>query len=199
MARFGRLAALAAILLVAACGPKDNLIVVLPSADGHIGGVAIHDAAGTTLLDKPYAAAEADRGASRVATGTVGSQQVRQIFQRALAARPIPPKSFRLYFLEGSDEMTPDSRQAFEAVFQDIARRPAAEVMVVGHTDTVGSLTDNDALGFKRAQAIRTLLISRGLAPDSVGAAGRGKRELLVPTGDQVPEPRNRRVEIIVR
>jgi outer membrane protein OmpA-like peptidoglycan-associated protein len=42
-------------------------------------------------------------------------------------------------------------------------------------------------------------LIARGIASESIVAIGRGKRELLVPTADGVAEPRNRRVEILVR
>jgi flagellar motor protein MotB len=46
---------------------------------------------------------------------------------------------------------------------------------------------------------MRELLIERGLPGERIQAAGRGKRELLVPTEDNVSEPRNRRVEINVR
>ena len=70
---------------------------------------------------------------------------------------------------------------------------------MAGHTDTVGTDQYNDALSLRRAERVRALLIGRGIAPDSVGAIGRGKRELRVPTPDGVAEPRNRRVEITVR
>jgi outer membrane protein OmpA-like peptidoglycan-associated protein len=43
------------------------------------------------------------------------------------------------------------------------------------------------------------VLIARGVAPGNVVAVGRGKREPAVPTADGVAEPRNRRVEILVR
>jgi outer membrane protein OmpA-like peptidoglycan-associated protein len=46
---------------------------------------------------------------------------------------------------------------------------------------------------------VSKLFIDRGLAPDAIVAVGRGERELLIQTKDQVPEPRNRRVEITVR
>jgi len=71
--------------------------------------------------------------------------------------------------------------------------------MVVGHTDTVGSESANDALSRQRAEVVRKGLIARGIAPEDVVAIGRGKRNLLVPTADGVAEPRNRRVEILVR
>jgi OOP family OmpA-OmpF porin len=42
-------------------------------------------------------------------------------------------------------------------------------------------------------------MVDKGAAASHVEAVGRGKRELLVPTADEVDEPQNRRVEIIVR
>ena len=81
----------------------------------------------------------------------------------------------------------------------DLKQRPVADIVVVGHTDTVGSDAFNDALALQRAETIRVALIRRGIASADVVATGRGKRELLVPTADGVAEPRNRRVEIVVR
>jgi outer membrane protein OmpA-like peptidoglycan-associated protein len=84
-------------------------------------------------------------------------------------------------------------------VFAEIAKRPVPDVLVMGHTDTVGTNQVNDPLSQQRAEVIRAGLIRSGIAPENITAAGRGKRELLVPTADGVVEPRNRRVEIIVR
>jgi outer membrane protein OmpA-like peptidoglycan-associated protein len=124
---------------------------------------------------------------------------VQAIFGTALAARPIPPASFTLYFVSDSDQLTDESRAAFEAVFAEVARRPAAEVVVTGHTDTIAPNDYNDRLSLQRAKAVRKLFVGRGLPSDSVVAAGRGEREPLVATGDGVREAKNRRVEITVR
>ena len=63
----------------------------------------------------------------------------------------------------------------------------------------VGSDRDNDALALRRAETMRKALVERGIAPENVAVAGRGKREPFKPTGDGVAEPLNRRVEILVR
>jgi outer membrane protein OmpA-like peptidoglycan-associated protein len=73
------------------------------------------------------------------------------------------------------------------------------DVLVVGHTDKVGSDAANDLLSRQRAEVVRKALIARGIAPENVVAVGRGKREPVVPTADGVAEARNRRVEILVR
>ena len=81
----------------------------------------------------------------------------------------------------------------------EIASRPASEVMVIGHTDTVGGLEANDKLSLRRAEAVRDILVAAGVPGEKIELAGRGERETLVKTGDEVAEPRNRRVEISVR
>jgi outer membrane protein OmpA-like peptidoglycan-associated protein len=196
-----RLAALALLAALAACGGiKDNLVVVVPGADGHVGAVTVTDTrGGQTVLDQAYAATTAGRGATRSERVEIDAKQVTEIFGPALGARPKPPVDFRLYFLSDSLELTPDSREAFEGVFREIASRVAADTVVTGHTDTVGAQAYNDNLSRERAVAVRGLLVTRGLKPDSISVAGRGERELLVPTPDETREPRNRRVEITVR
>ena len=190
---------LAALLGACAGGIKDNLVVVLPEADGHVGAVTVTDTRGQTVLDQPYAAATAGRGAHAVEPVQVGADQVAQIFGSALAAQPKPPVAFRLYFVSDSDELTPDSRAAFEGVFREIASRAAADIVVTGHTDTMSTDSYNDTLSLARAKTVRGMLIARGLKSDSITVAARGKRELLIKTPDQAHEPRNRRVEITVR
>jgi OmpA-OmpF porin, OOP family len=71
--------------------------------------------------------------------------------------------------------------------------------VVVGHTDRQGSLEYNDGLSLRRAERVRAQLVRIGIAGERIGVAGRGERAPLVPTEDGVAEPRNRRVEIIVR
>jgi outer membrane protein OmpA-like peptidoglycan-associated protein len=84
-------------------------------------------------------------------------------------------------------------------VFDDIKQRPVYEIEVIGFTDAVGDLPYNQALSLRRAAAIRDALVRDGIDRRTISIAGRGKRDLLVPTRDQIPEPRNRRVEITAR
>ena len=86
-----------------------------------------------------------------------------------------------------------------ERLVGQVAKRQAVEVQVTGHTDRVGSDANNDRLSLQRAEAVRTLLIQRGINSNFLRAVGRGEREPLIPTPDEQAEPRNRRVEVIVR
>ena len=70
---------------------------------------------------------------------------------------------------------------------------------MIGHTDSVGSMESNDVLSLQRAETVRKFILQAGIQATSMEVAGRGERELAVPTGDEVAEVRNRRVEINLR
>jgi outer membrane protein OmpA-like peptidoglycan-associated protein len=162
------------------------------------GALAVESGGQQQVLDQGYAAARI-KEPGRVETGTVTPQEVQQAFGPALAAQPVRPASFTVYFLEGKDEFTPESRQIITQIVANIATRPAPEIIVIGHTDRVGTVAANDALSLRRAGRVRDEFVKLGIPPDRITVAGRGEREPLVPTGDGVAEPRNRRVEINVR
>jgi outer membrane protein OmpA-like peptidoglycan-associated protein len=180
--------------LLAGCASDE--IVVLPE-EGAMGGVVVEKGGDKTVLDKPYA--KQSDGLLGGSNGTSSETEVKASYGDALAAQPIPPKSYTLYFIEGSDELVPDSKAAFEDIFKEIAARKAAEIVVTGHTDTVGSLKDNDRLSRERAVSVEKLFVARGIPGDALIAVGRGERELVVSTPPNTPEPKNRRVVITVR
>ena len=189
--------AFASMVLLAGC-PRQALFVVLPNAEGGgAGAITVDDGKTVTALDQPYAAAESRAGSSSPIEES--REDIGTIFRRAIAAQPILPHHFRLYFILGSDELTPESKVAYRAVFDDTKQRPVYEIEVIGFTDTLGDLSYNQALSIARAAATREALVRDGLDRQAMSIAGRGKHDLLVPTADQTPEPRNRRVEITVR
>jgi len=188
--------------LLGACASEPprtrEFVVLVPDRDGRLGAVAVTSEYGNATLDKPYLAFRYEHG-GRVETAPVTQEEVRQTFAVAIAAQPLRPVSFMLYFLEGTDEYTAESKAAFEKIFSEIARRKVAEIAVIGHTDTVGRIEFNDTLSLRRAERVRKDFTDRGIPNLAINVAGRGEREPIVPTADEVSEPRNRRVEINVR
>jgi outer membrane protein OmpA-like peptidoglycan-associated protein len=185
--------------LVAILGdPPVERIVLLPDPDGRTGALTVTTARGQTLLEQPYAAADIAAGGSVQRLEDMEAS-VRQRFGPALEARPPLPASFTVYFVFDKEELTDASRAEFARIRDELARRPAPEVVVIGHTDRVGSLAYNDALALKRAERVRAALVEAGVDAGQIEVAGRGEREPAAPTADEVPEERNRRVEITVR
>jgi len=191
------LAALLLALALGACSEPKALFVVLPNPDGTAGEVTIEHGKTTVPLDHAYAAGEATGDTAKPVT--VDAPEVQQIFGAALAARPILPSHFRLYFISDSDTLTPASQQQYRDVFDDIKRRKVYQVEVIGHTDTMGVQSYNQQLSLRRAKAIRDRLVHDGLSAASISVAGRGELDPAVKAGPNVREPRNRRVEITVR
>jgi len=182
-------------LLLGGC--VSERVVLLPSPDGRPTAVVVRDARGEVVLDKPYAGVQRQAGEIRPVQSSPA--EVDKWFGAALAAQPLKPSSFTLYFAGGAEMLTPESEAELATIKREIAGRPASEVMVIGHTDTVGGLEANDKLSLKRATAVREILIAAGVPGEKIETAGRGEREPLVKTGDEVAEPQNRRVEISVR
>lgn len=194
------LVALVGVLMVF-FGPHpvgDELVVVLPSADGHVGTVVVERAGEQVVLNRAYAASRIVDGGAPEAQRMLATE-VRAEFAIALRALPERPKSFLVYFLEGTDEFTAESRTEFQRILEELRERGAPDVVVIGHTDRVGGSQFNDNLSLQRAERVRRELIELGIPDARIRTAGRGEREPLVRTDDDVPEPRNRRVEINVR
>jgi hypothetical protein len=172
----------------------DEMVVVLPHPDGSVGGVVVERGGEKVLLNEAYATSRIV-GGSAPHVERLSESQVRAEFGPLIAALPGRPK----YFLEGKDEFTPESLVELDKMLAELRQRGAPDIVVIGHTDRVGTLQFNDRLSLQRAERVRAELVRLGIDAARIQIAGRGERELLVPTADEVSEPRNRRVEISVR
>jgi outer membrane protein OmpA-like peptidoglycan-associated protein len=112
---------------------------------------------------------------------------------------PPPAQRFTVYFEAGGAVLTTASQVAMNEALAAALARSGGEIVVTGHTDTVGTQARNDNLSLTRALEIRQLFVARDFPPGRIEAVGRGERELAVRTADEVDEPRNRRVTIDVR
>jgi OOP family OmpA-OmpF porin len=178
---------------------SNELVVLLPKANGSVGAVVVRSRGSpAVVLDKPYAAARI-QGSGRVKPLTYEAERAKQDFGSSLTALPGRPVTFPLFFLEGKDDFTLESEREIARIFTEIAARPYPEISVIGHTDAVGTMQYNDQLSLQRAQRVREDLTRRGIPGKYIEVAGRGKREPVVRTAANAPEPMNRRVEIIVR
>jgi OmpA-OmpF porin, OOP family len=183
--------------LLSACTPLSR-VTLLPEADGRATAVQVQGAGGTQLLDRPYAVAAVQRSGA-VDRDLTTAEEVQQRHGALLALQPPGVQRFVLQFESGTATLTPESQAQLPNILAQAHALPGGELVVVGHTDRVGTPQANDVLSLQRAQSIRALLVSQGFQPELIEAVGRGDREPVVPTAPQVDEPRNRRVDIIVR
>jgi len=153
MSRLVRWVAVVMAVLVVGCAGPQETIVLLPNPAGQDTAVTVTQGARQVVLAQPYAGARLSRGSAEAFPSNAQEVQVR--YGSALAAQPLPPAQFTLYFVEGKDEFTDESKLIVASVFAEIAKRPIPDVIVIGHTDSVGSDAANDTLSRQRADVVR--------------------------------------------
>jgi outer membrane protein OmpA-like peptidoglycan-associated protein len=201
------------LLITAGCGskrvapagpavpaPDPALIALLPDPETKVTGrIRVSNEFGGVDLTAPRTSVRTAAGAAPAQAGTLSEDDVTRIFGAALSALPPSPKHFTLQFKFESDTLTDASAALVPQILAAVKTLAVPEVMIVGHTDTMGDRKSNVALGLKRAVAVRNILVAAGLSASLVDVTSHGEGDLLVKTRDNTSEPRNRRVEITVR
>lgn len=194
-------AALAVSLLLPGCGGiPESVVVLLPNDDGSVGVVEVENAGRTRTLSRANEAAEL-RGADRAPgeSFVAEPEDIERAFGKAMAARPEPPVRFLLYFETGGTNLTPVSERQLPEILAAIRGRTAPEVDISGHTDRSGSKDYNRKLAGRRGEAVRDRIVEIGVEPERISVSSHGENNPLIETDDGVAEPRNRRVEVVIR
>ena len=172
-------------------------IILLPDAEGKSTGIVVMSKGQEIVVTEPYQGVELSGG--KIESKAYSAEQVRRDFSGVMQALPDKPRSFTLRFEQNGIQLTPESAAMVEAVRQEITKRAAPEVTVIGHTDREGTDAANLLLSQSRAEAVRDILVAGGVSAQIIQTVGRGELEPEVATADGIAEPRNRRVEISVR
>jgi outer membrane protein OmpA-like peptidoglycan-associated protein len=177
-----------------------SMVVLIPDEEGHVGQVAVTTEAGQQILSEANHAVDVmDKSAPPGSVTRLSSEKIRSIFSEALDARPVPPARYVLYFLSGSNELTEESRVMLPEIFKTIQSRQSNDIVISGHTDTVGDKNNNYKLGEERAYTTYQILVENGANPAIITVTSHGEGNPLIKTADEVAEPRNRRVEVTIR
>ena len=186
------------LFLLSGCGTKE-MIVLIPDPDGNVGEIMVTTQAGSQTMSQPFMAIEV-QGADTVPSTpkTVDKDLLNETFASALVAQPDPPIAFILYFKTGTSQLTKESSLKISEIMQTIHERKASDIIIIGHTDTKGREEMNMRLSMQRAKHIKTNISNEGINPGRIIVRYHGEKEPLIPTRDNILEPRNRRVEVIV-
>jgi len=191
--------AVAALVLVGACAPR-TYVVLLDQPDGKGGAVTVETEGGTQTIDTPGQATSFSSASQPPGEPfAVSDEQLGRDFGDAIGALPEPPAMFLIYFFSDSTRLKPDSEAKLPAILGAIGKRAAPDIAVVGHSDRFGDEGYNNRLALRRARAIRDAIVGAGIDAASIDVTSHGENDPLVPTADNVREPRNRRVEVFVR
>jgi iron complex outermembrane receptor protein len=111
---------------------------------------------------------------------------------------PTPaPRSYLVFFDFNKSDLTPQAVEIVDTAAKNAGPAKVTQLTVTGHTDTVGSDVYNMRLSRRRAESVAARLEKDGVPSSEISIVAKGKRDLLVPTGDGVREPQNRRVQIV--
>jgi outer membrane protein OmpA-like peptidoglycan-associated protein len=136
------------------------------------------------------------------ANACISAEDAKAMFDDALAACAGVTGDFIVYFGFDRSNIDAAAHKVIVDVVGALKGYSAPLVSLVGHTDTVGSDAYNQALSERRAtsteRAINKEAKAEGVNPGTITKSGRGERDLAVETGNNVREPRNRRVTIAI-
>ncbi|HEX4894839.1 MAG TPA: OmpA family protein [Solimonas sp.] len=99
----------------------------------------------------------------------------------------------------GSAQLRPEALNTYTKIANILKDYDQTVIHIVGHTDSSGSASFNQELSQNRASTVASYLGGQGVPGSRIRQEGRGERELLVRTADGVKEPRNRRVDIVIK
>lgn len=99
-------------------------------------------------------------------------------------------------FAPGSSELSEHAGDVMQSIAMVVRKYDSTRLQVNGYTDTAGSPQENDKISEARAQAVAHALAEDGVDGKRILARGFGEKGLKIPTGANVSEPRNRRIEI---
>jgi outer membrane protein OmpA-like peptidoglycan-associated protein len=102
-----------------------------------------------------------------------------------------------VFFDFNKSDLTPEAAGIVGQAAKNASPAKVTQLTVTGHTDTAGSDAYNMRLSRRRAESVAAELEKDGIPSGEIEIIAKGKRDLLVPTGDGVREPQNRRVQIV--
>jgi outer membrane protein OmpA-like peptidoglycan-associated protein len=188
--------------LLAGCAQTRSMIVLLPDSDGQVGSVYVKTGQGAVTLKQPFNAVTAAGREAPTAPETVQEPAIASQFEKALAVEPAQQfrlKKWILYCRNNLTELTPASQEHWPEVVRQLIAEPPLELYAIGHTDSVGTESYNQQLSRDRALTIEQALAAAGINPKIIRVAFLGQSSPMVMTPDKVPEPRNRRVELVAK
>lgn len=189
----------ALFLSIFGCSQKTT-VILLSDPDGHTGLVTVSSTAGSVELDQPGEITTiVGQNSLPSAPEIKPEEDIYRQFSEVLTTLPEQPNHFILYFNKGSTALSSDSYQVVDSIIANLRPRQSYDISVIAHSDTAGNRDYNLRLSQKRAEAVSKLLVEKGVQVKQIKTTSHGEENPLIKTGDNVAEPKNRRVEVVIR
>ncbi|MCW8916594.1 MAG: OmpA family protein [Magnetovibrio sp.] len=158
-------------------------------------------------FNAPQQSGMLDDGDGNASTNTSGAHAEPTTPVPEIAEAPKPPahtpahtmaETYVVNFAFNKADITEDGIAIIEKIVHAVKAAKVTRLVLTGHADTTGPAPYNMDLSIRRAEAVKTSLLAFGFHKNSIRVIGKGETDLLVPTADNVYEPKNRRVEIVL-
>lgn len=201
--RLALLAATASSITLAACATKAGTGAIVGAAGGAVAGGAIGAAAGSTAKGAIIGAVVG--GAAGAIIGNEMDKQAKELKQNIKGAKvervgegiQVTFESGLLYDFD-SDRVLPTAQTNFRELAKSLNKYPGSDLLIVGHTDQVGSGEYNQRLSERRASAASSYLVSQGVSSSRVSTRGLGETEPVASNETELGRQQNRRVEVAI-
>ena len=130
-------------------------------------------------------------------SGLIASESLSDVTSAAVA----PVERYLVYFALDDYSLNDAAERTVQLLYEELTKQTGAKQLTIsvnGHTDTTGSDRYNMMLSNRRADTVKKMLVVLGMQSEAIEAYGFGETDLKTPTADEVLEPKNRRVEIVV-
>lgn len=177
--------------------PQSSLIVLLPNNKKN-NAIIVENEMGSVEVDKPYNYVKINsQDEEPTQPEKMYKYEIDGMFPFINENKYKKATHYTLYF--NGTTLKRSSKIKLKTIENDIKSRLNPVISIYGHTDTVGSKSINFDIGKKRAHKVKTILDRKNLKYFKINIKSMGEMDLKVKTKDEVLEPRNKRVEILIQ
>jgi outer membrane protein OmpA-like peptidoglycan-associated protein len=195
--------ALAGLAVSAGCARHAQRGLVFGAAGGAVLGGVIGKVAGSTAKGAIIGAAVG--GAAGAIIGDQMDRQARELRQNIPGATvERVGEGIQVTFASGllfdfdSDDVKPTARENLRSLAQSLDKYPGSDLLILGHTDSVGTAEYNKGLSVRRADAAAEYLVTQGVTRTRIATGGLGEEEPVTSNETTEGRGRNRRVEVAI-
>jgi outer membrane protein OmpA-like peptidoglycan-associated protein len=192
-----------AFLLLVGCATKTQTGAVVGTAGGAVVGGVIGKVAGSTAKGAIIGAV-----VGGVAGAIIGAQMDKQAKELELSVKgakvervgegiQVTFESGLLYDFD-SDVVRPEARINLHELAVSLQKYPGSDLLILGHTDQLGSGAYNQGLSERRANSGATYLMSQGVSGTRIATRGLGETEPIATNETEAGRQANRRVEVSI-
>jgi len=190
-------------VLIAGCATKTQTGAVVGTAGGAVVGGAIGKVAGSTAKGAIIGAVVG--GVAGAVIGAQMDKQAKELEQNIKGAKvervgegiQVTFESGLLYDFD-SDVVRPEARTNLHELATSLEKYPGTDLLILGHTDQLGSSAYNQALSERRATSAATYLMSQGVNGARIATRGLGETEPVASNETEAGRQANRRVEVSI-